>query len=857
LDFYTNCQSYGSRILLRGIENGRRVAKRLEYYPTLFVPSRDASEYTTIRGDYVKPIKPGNIKETKLFLETYKDVDGFAIFGNTRFEYTFISDTYPGEVKFDRSLINVANIDIEVASEFGFPEPEQANEEITAITFKMRGKFLVLGCGEFENKRDDVKYIKCDNELHLIKTFLDLWTSDYPDIVTGWYIKSFDIPYLYNRISKLFGEKEAKRLSPWNVVWERVSTDFGREEITYTLMGMAILDELEMFKKFVPDGKSRESHKLGDIAAEELEGFTKLSYEEYGNLHTLYKDNYQLFIEYNIRDVELVDMIDAKHKLIDLVITLAYDNKCNYEDAFQQVRMWDVLTYNKLRTKKQVVPSQSRGIKKEQYVGAFVKAPIPGKYKKVVSLDLDSLYPHLVMQYNISPDKFVYPEDYTDEMRKWLSQNVVSIDNLLHSKLDLSPLKGWGVTLTPNGQFFKIDEPGFLTELMMSMYEDRKVYKKKAGAAKKELINETDPIKIAEIKDRASRNNNLQLAKKVSLNSAYGALGNEFFRFFDVRQAAAITTSGQLAIQWVQNSLNAFLNKTLNTDKDYVIAIDTDSVYLCLEDLVQAAILDDNPDATMKQIIDFMDKVTDEDTGGPIAKLIEKSYNELAQYTNALAQRMHMKRESLADAGIWTGKKRYALSVWDLEGARYNEPVIKVTGLEVVKSTTPKFCRAKLKEAIEIILHKSEKEIWTFIDTTREEFMKLSFNEMACPRGVNGIKSYHTDGAWKSKTPFHVKASISYNRMIDKLELGKKYQKIKDGDKIKYLYLKIPNTVRNRVIAYPTVLPKEFDIERFIDYNHQFELTFLGPLRALLSVIGWNEEKVNKLGSMFVDDEED
>lgn len=853
MNFYTNVQVYGGKILFRGVENGVRVMRRLDYQPTLFAPSRTPTKYSTIHGDYVAPIKPGSIKDTREFLETYKDVDGFTIYGNTRFEYTFISDEYRGEIKWDRSLINVCNIDIEVASENGFPEPEHANEPITAITMKMRDGTVALGCGDFTNNNPgDVKYVKCRDELHLIKVFLDYWSADYPDVVTGWNIKFFDIPYLYNRIAKLLGEKEARRLSPWSVVWDReVDLGMNRREVTYQLIGIAVLDYFELFKKFAPQGASRESYKLGNIAAEEL-GETKLSYEEYGTLHLLYKENFQKFIEYNIKDVDLVDKIDAKHKLIDLVLTLCYDNKCNFEDAFQQVRMWDVLTYNKLRETNKVVPQQKRGIKRDQYEGAYVKEPVPGKYKHIVSLDLDSLYPHLIMQYNISPDKFVHPEDYTPEMQAFMANNHVCVANILNEQLDLSGLAAMGVALTPNGQFFKIDGPGFLTELMISMYEDRKAYKKKAGAAKKELVDETDPVKRLEIEARIARNNNMQLAKKVSLNSAYGALGNEFFRFFDVRQASAITTSGQLAIQWIQNRLNKYLNKLLKSgEKDYVIASDTDSVYLCLDDLVKAAVLTDHPDATIKMIIDFMDKVCEE----RIAGVIDREYNRLAEYTNALGQRMHMKRESLADSGVWTGKKRYALSVWDLEGVRYKEPVIKVTGLEVVRSTIPMTCRTKLKEAIEVALHKTEPEMWAFIEKFREEFFKLSFNDIACPRGVNGMVTYHSDGPWKLKTPFHVKASITYNRLVEKFKLEKKYEKIKDGDKIRYLYLKTPNPSRNDVIAYPTVLPKEFDLEAYIDYNHQFEMTFLGPLRNILTAIGWKEEKVNTLGSFWVDDD--
>jgi DNA polymerase elongation subunit (family B) len=855
VNFYTNVQQYGSKILFRGIENDQRVRRQLDYFPTLFGPSPVPTEYTTIHGEYVGPIKPGSLKETKEFLRQYEGVDGYKLYGNERFEYCFISDTYPEAVAWNKKFINVCNIDIEVASENGFPEPEQANEEIVSITFKMRDKFIVLGCQPFLNTRSDVKYIQCTDEIHLIKQFLDFWTADYPDVITGWYVRFFDIPYLVNRIKKLLGDKEARRLSPWNNVRERIVEVDNREHQTYLLTGISTLDGIELYKKFVLQGKKKPDYKLGNICQEEL-GFGKLSYQEYGTLHTLYKSNYQKFIEYNIRDVELVEKLDAKHKMVDLVLTLAYDNKCNFDDAFQQVRMWDTLCYNKLKTRNMVVPGMTRKEKKEQYVGAFVKEPVPGKYEEVVSFDLDSLYPHLIMQYNISPDMLIEPDDYTDEMRQFLATNKISVKTLLNEEIDLSPLKAMNVTLTPNGQFFRRDKAGFLTEIMEVMYNDRKRYKKAAGEGKKKLKTVTDPDEKHHLEDEVARNNNMQMAKKVSLNSAYGAMGSEYFRFFDVRLAAAITTSGQLAIQWCQNRINAYLNKVLNTnDVDYIVASDTDSMYLVLKELIQQALIAQKPDASRDDITNFMCKICDE--GGLLSNFIEKTYNELADYTNAFSQRMHMKRESIADAGIWTGKKRYALSVWDLEGLRFEKPEIKVTGLEMVKAATPQVCKDAMKQALEVVLHGSQSEIIAFIDEFRMKFNQTDPFDFAIAKTVNGLSTYHTTGKWLNKTPFHVKASITYNRMIDKLKLEKQYQKIKDGDAIRYLYLKEPNPARNECIAFPTMLPKEFGLEDYIDYNTMFDKSFLDAIRTLLGAIGWYEEEVTSLAAFYVDEDEE
>ena len=849
-NFYTNVQVYGSRILYRGVENGRKVRRKIDYFPTFFVPSKEPSEWTNIHGNYVSELKPGNIREARDFLKTYEEVEGFIVYGNNRYEYAFIAETFPDDVDWDISKINVTNIDIEVGSENGFPEPSLANEPITAITFKNnQGKFIVFGCGIFNNTRADVQYVQCRDEIDLIKRFVDEWSGDYPDIITGWNVEHFDIVYLVNRFRKLMGEDFVKRLSPWNVISEgRTTNKVGEEEIIYRLLGIATLDYITMYRKFAPGGQSQESYSLNNIASVEL-GEKKLSYEEYGNLHNLYKENYQLFIEYNIKDVELVDKIDDKLKLIELTLTLAYDSKTNPDDAFSQVRMWDSIIYNHLLKKKMVVDPVVRHRKDSAYEGAHVKEPVPGLYNWVASFDLNSLYPHLIMQYNISPDTIIEPENYDGTMREFIRRNTISVDKLLNKECNTSVLKASDVTLTPNGQFFTKEKHGFLPEIMETMYNDRSAYKKKALAAKQEAERETDPARKFEIEKRIARFNNLQLAKKVSLNSAYGALGNQYFRYFDVRQASGITTAGQLSIRWIEKKINEYLNKILKTDKeDYVIASDTDSIYLCLDKLVSKTIIEQNPNATTKQIIKFMDKVCED----RIQPFIDSSYAELAEYINAYQQKMQMKREALADKGIWTAKKRYILNVYNNEGVEYAKPKPKVMGLEMVKSSTPYYCRKILWESIDIILNKTETDMIGMIETYRNDFKKESITDIAFPRGVNGLEKFADAKAIFGKgCPNHVRGSLLYNDLIKRKKLDKTYPLIKEGEKIKFIYLKEPNTIQSNVISFPTIVPKELDIEKYIDYDLQFNKSFLEPLKIILDSIGWKTEHVSSLEDFF------
>lgn len=1182
--FYTNVQRYGSKILYRGIKNGQRIQQKVGYSPTLFLKSDQPTKFTTIHGQYVAPIKPGTMIECRKFLEKYQNIQNFEVYGYTRYEYAFISDLFPKDIQWNRSDILVANLDIEVGSENGFPEPETALEPITAITVKIGNSFKVFGCGDFTNTRSDVQYIKCQDEIDLIKRFLAVWTSNYPDIITGWHCiptdqsvwqrdrivpisrvgdvlvdskvlnrspitkkkkfviklanghcisasgdhkiptvlgngeeyskfsfghkektktklltvsemqkedslvkflevpihdnlssdndlysdgqiylagliytdgsirnksnagdgykiyqsdyslmetltsdgvgtsiiesrpgqysrsikrsllgdahsliyddscskklnvelisllskrqfliflsglldgdgccmegvpsicnynndipamyelclwngilstisgnilrlvdypedlldtlrkrsrwnkirygflkrassqkikdikwkklkdkylirvmdiveteelvdmmdietdtglfissgvrvhncKFFDIPYLVNRITRLLGESVAKTLSPWGMLSERSVFQHNKKLQAYIILGISTLDYLELYKKFAPRGQQQESYKLDYICSVEINA-KKLSYDEYGSLHKLYKENYQKFIDYNIKDVELVDRLDEKLKLIDLALTLSYDNKCNYEDVFAQVRMWDVIIFNHLRAKKLVVP-QIKEQRKDAYVGAYVKDPQIGIFNWVASYDVSSLYPHLIMQFNISPETLIQPENYTSVHKNILSQSI-GIDQMLSQSVDTT---GLDCSLTPNGQLFSNEKQGILPELMEKMFKERDMYKKKMKDAKRAKEAETDPAKIEELEKTISMYDNLQLGKKVSLNSAYGSLGNNFFRFYDPRQASAITTAGQLTIRWIEKHLNKYLNGVLKTkDVDYVIYADTDSNYLNLDALVSKT-LGDKIDQDTKSTIRFMDKVCEKH----IQPAIDKAFVDLAEYTNAYAQKLSMKREALCSKGLWTGKKRYILNVYDNEGIEYAKPEVKITGMEMIKSTTPQVIREKLKKAVDIILNEDEIAIHKFISNFKEEFKKMNPADIASASGVNGVSEY-TDkktGTFTKGTPMHVRGCIIYNNAIKSKGLDKKYPLIGDGEKIKFIALKEPNFYNSDTIAFQQDIPKELDLTDYIDYDAQYDKVFIEPLRRILTAIGWKTEETNSLEDWF------
>jgi DNA polymerase elongation subunit (family B) len=841
-NYYTNVTVYGNNILFRGIKNGRRTKMKIQYAPTLFLPTNKPTEWRGLHGEVLEPKKFETIRDAKEFIKKYDEIENFKVYGNSSFEYTFIADTQVGMVNWQMSDIDIAIIDIEVGSENGFPDPRSASEPITAIAVRrLTGETKVYGCGEYKNTIENVTYVKCRDEYSLCKQFLEDWQEKCPDIISGWNVQLFDIPYLHNRFMKILGEDLTKKLSPWDFIYTKEKLIKGKTHTVFSITGISVLDYIDLFRWYAPNGKSQESYKLDSIANVEL-GESKLSYDEYDNLHQLYKLNYQKFIEYNIRDVELIVKLEEKLKLLELALTLAYDTKTNYEDVFAQTRMWDSMIYSYLIEKKIVVPPKIIKSKSEAFEGAYVKEPQVGKHDWVASFDLNSLYPHLLMQYNLSPETIIEPSDYTEEMREVISQGV-SVEKLLSMEVDTSKLKG--VTITPNGQFFRTDIRGFIPQMMEEMYEDRKKFKNLMIEAQKEYQKETDQQKKWELENTIAKYNNLQLAKKVSLNSAYGAMGSQYFRFYDLRLALAVTLAGQLSIRWIENKLNNYLNKLLKTNIDYVIASDTDSIYLKLEPLVLSVF---PKERTTNKVISFMDKVCED----KIQPFIDKSYYDLAEYVHAYEQKMQMKREALADKGIWTAKKRYILNVYNNEGVEYKEPKLKVMGLEMVKSSTPASIREKMKEIIKIMMTGTENDVHEFVENFREEFKKLPPEEISFPRSVNGLKTYFDSvSLYKKGTPIHVKGAILYNHFLVKMNLENKYPLIQEGEKLKFTYLKMPNHFKDMVISYPTRLPKEFNLQDYIDYDTQFEKAFIEPVKVILDCMNWQIEKQTTLEGFF------
>ena len=839
-EFYTCVNRYGNKLLYRGYDSstGERLARKVKFSPTLYLPTQKQTGYQVIDGTPVEPRLFDTMSDAKKYGEEYSDIENFSVYGNTDYIAQFIYEKFPNEVDFDRSRINVTTIDIEVQSNDGFPFPKDAFHEITAITIKnnLDDTYYVWGCNDYDpsacelDTSPNIVYRKCDNEAQLLLNFLDHWDSERhsPDVVTGWNTRLFDIPYLVNRIHRILGEDMVKKMSPWKVVNYRQITIMGKSLDAYDLYGIQQLDYLDLFQKFGYTYGAQESYKLDHIAHVVL-GERKLSYDEFTSLQNLYEEDFQKYIDYNIKDVELVDRLEDKLGLITLAMTMAYKGGVNYADTFGTTRIWDTIIYRDLMSRNIVIPPKVER-QKVNFEGAYVKDPKVGLHEWVCSFDLNSLYPSIIVQWNMSPETEmcgVHPGMSVDFC--------LSYDNF-GDYADKN-------TLAANGARFRNDEQGIIPQIVVQYYDERRITKKEMLEKKQELetVDRSDKQKVYQLEKEIAHLDNRQMSAKILLNSLYGAMGNRYFRYFSLPMAEGITMSGQLAIRWAERAVNEFMNKTLGTeDKDYVIAIDTDSLYVNMGDLVKQF--------EPKNPIDFLNSACRD----AVEPVIEKAYEDMFKRFNCYTNRMEMSREVIADRGIWTAKKRYILNVFDNEGVRYSEPKLKIMGIEAIKSSTPSVCRDGLKELFKVIVSGSESKTQTAIQQFRQHFSSLPPEEVSFPRGVSNIDKWvDRNQIYKKGTPIHVRGALLYNNKIREDGLDKKYHQVNTGDKVKFTYLKMPNPVRENVISYPDYLPPELHLHKYVDYDKQFQKTFLDPIEPILEAVGWSSEEKQTLEDFF------
>lgn len=834
--FYTNILARGNYVYFRGFKDGKRVNQKIPFQPTLYVRANNKdSKYKTLWGESLEKVKFSSMTEARDFVKQYKEVSNFPIFGNYNYGYQFISKLFPDTITFDITLMKIVTVDIETSTEYGFPDVRNAQEEIILITLQdfNTKRITTFGCKPYLVKKENSEYVQCKDEFDLLRKFIDFWKSDYPDVITGWNSQLFDVSYISSRVIRVLGEKALEELSPWGVIRQHeVPTARGRTQLAYDWQGISILDFMDLYKKF--SYKMVENYKLDTVAKEELND-EKVKHK-FTTFKEFYTGDWELFVDYNIHDVVLVDKLEDKLKIINLIMTMAYDAKCNYTDIFSSVRTWDCILYNRLLKDDIIVhnPPAIDPAMDRQIIGAYVKEPEARGYDWVVSFDATSLYPSIIMTWNMSPETLVSGQ-------KFLADDERSIQRLIDREFDTKDLIAKDYTITANGQSFRRDHKGIFPQLIEYYFSVRQVAKKEMLEAQEEYEKTKDPKWLNVI----SSSNSRQMSAKILMNSLYGAMGNVYFRYYDIRIAEGITMTGQLIIRSVANKLNEFLNKEVKTENvDYSFYADTDSTYITL-----GALVNKNLEGKSKQqVVEVLEKYC----STQIEPTINDACDSLSYYLNAYQHKIKFKREIIADRGIWIAKKRYAVNVYNSEGVTYDPPKLKVMGMEIVRSSTPAPVRKALKEAVAITLTKDESTLRKFVGDLETHWHELEPEDIAFPRGVNGLKEYSDASTiFRKATPIHVRGALIYNHLIKVKELDKHYQYIQEGDKVKYLYLREPNPLGSHVITFSGELPKELKLHDYVDYDKMFEKSFLEPLNSLLSCIGWQVKEQATLEGLF------
>lgn len=829
MDFYTNAVRFGGDILVRGIQNGRQVKTKVKYKPTLFVHCNSTdTKYRDIYNKPCIPVKFDDMWEAHSWKKENRQHS--EILGMDDFAFAYLADQYPNDVPFDIDQIRIGIIDIEVTAP-EFPEPKLAKYQIDAITLydSIDDVYYSWGLDSWSSRKselpaeivDKVQYKCCPGEKELLSNFILHWLAKCPDVISGWNSDEFDLPYLYQRLNKVLGESSANRLSPWGIVQTRDKKDkFGGSKMVIDIYGVAALDYMALYKKFTY--VNRPFYKLGYIASVEL-GDDKLDYD--GDLSKLAAADHQKYIDYNIKDVWLVKQFDEKLALFSQAIGMAYSARINFGDAFSPVKMWDAIIFNEVKKNHIVIPEQ-RHPERKSFEGAYVKEPIPGFYRWVISFDLTSLHPMLMNQYNISPETIrgLVPH--------------VHIDDYVYGRAVISDPE---FATAANGMQYTKEFKGVIPIVALNVFNTRLKHKALQQEFKKKMLACGDPVKKAEYKKQMGLHYVKQMAAKRQINSLYGSLGSPYFRYYNINNAEAVTVSSQLVNRWIERYINEYLNSILPEQKSRSVAGDTDSNYFTFDDVVKHfPAFKNKSDA---EIVEMLDQFSEK----RIIPVINKACEDLAKYMNAYDNFMSMKREAIASTAFWTAKKRYAMDVWDMEGARYKSPEIKITGLETVKASTPRFCVPALEECVRIILREDNDALFRHIDKFEKEFRTRDYREIAANTAVNNIAKYSDkEGNPIKGCPMNVRAALAYNKVAT--------NKIKDGDKVGLLKLKQPNKFRTPVFAY-TSDGLEGDLKDLvvaaIDYSELYDKVFMAPLELMTKAIGWKAEDTNDLSSFF------
>lgn len=842
--FYTNVARIGDSILHRGYLDGVRVKERVEFQPTLFIPTPPdvKTDWRDLHGRRLTPIHPGAMSDCKAFIGSYRDVENFTIYGNQKYPVQFTHETYPGIIEYDGSAIRVCYIDIETedltGNYPGFSNAQEVNHSVVTIAcVDQANEKTVFGLVDYTPVGDEL-YVKCESESILLSRWLSYMEEKDFDVITGWNVKLFDIPYLVNRIVRLMGEETSKRLSPWKRVSSRISRNkWGGEVQTYDIMGLDVLDYLDVFQKFGYVYGRQESYKL-DFIANLVLGESKIDYSEYSTLRRLFRENPQLHTEYCLQDTMLVKRMEDKLAFLQTVYSIAYLAKTGYSDTLKTTPVWDSYIYGELLKNKIAVPPE-RIDESDGIDGAFVKDVQPCVNGWLIAFDAASLYPSVIMQCNISPET--------------IGDRIPGINAI--GLLDTTPEIPKGYCLTGAGQLFEVNKDAVIPRLVRGLFNQRKAVKESMLAKEQQLENiqaelataTDDKSRLVKLEEALSTEviqlDSQQMSIKILLNSLYGALGAGSFRYFDVRMAEAVTQTGQLITRSAERAVNAAM-KRLGGYDNAVYYADTDSVGCNVQPIVDKHFAGKSD----REIYNLLERMGSD----RVQPALEQCFTNLAARLQCKENTIFFKPEQIAKKAVHIAKKRYVQYVIGSEGVVFKEPKLKMMGIEAVRSSTPKLIRELIKESLGIIMTRDEKEVQQFIDEKYKWFCAQRPEDIAFPRGVNDLEKYiDPKTVYQRPCPIHVRAALMYNHWLKEKGVSDQYERIHSSGKMKFAYMTVPNPMREDVVGFADQFPEEFGLARFIDYRTQWEKSFIEPMERILGAVGWRAEKRGTLEDFF------
>ena len=845
--YYSSFFQKWNKVYIRQINpDGTRTNFNVEYKPKLYVKSENPNcDFKTLYGEDLFEIEFQSIESAKEYAKASQD----KIFGFPRHDYACVDDQYPYDIEYTFEDLRIVYIDIEVQSDTHYSTIKNPDQPINLIQLLFNDVYYVFGTEFYESFDNNVKFIRCKDEQDLLKKFVQVFRKFDPDILSGWNSQGYDIAMLYSRMNLIGLGDYFKKLSPFNYVDTTEVLVFGKMQLRVDIKGIQHLDLIELIKKF--DRKKYENYKLDTVAKAILKR-GKVDYS--GKLSDLYITDYKRYVEYGLTDVKLLKEIEDSKNLIRMVVMVGYMNKANYIDAFSQVRSWDcqIANYLKHHDKMQVPYMIAKDdddyieTGDEKFEGAYVFHPKTGRWEWVITDDVQSMHPSIIMSFNVSPETYLgnssknvefFLKDCTQYTRELIDTNATSL---------------------ANGAMFDNTYEGFLPKIVRRVFNMRneakgeyKKYKKLVESLENSGDDSLDNIAlIKSYNTEVIKYDTLQFALKTSIAAVFGFLGNKYSRFYQLDMAEGITLTSQVMLKSGASEIERVVKELTNTTEPVMLYGDTDSLIYSVKSIAYKFI----PENTSKEkIVEFLDRFHKQ----KIAPALQTKLTEIQYRMNAKEHSIRFVRDVISDVTILVAKKKYIMSVMDAEGVRYTKPDLELMGIESVKTSTPQFCRDKIETAIEEILYKSNDDLISYLNKTKSEFMKLPVEDISSPRGINDIEKYTADSivvdsfgddedeesiTYKTRTPMHVKAAIFHNKLLLENDLTKWYQPIENGDKIKYTYLKSPNPIGNNAIAFDGKLPEEFKLHKYVDYEMQYEKTFLNAIKSITTVIGWTTE---------------